>query len=76
MKTIYNNIYLALIADIRKARIDAGLTQLQLAKLLGTGQSYVSKYESCQRRLDIVELVTLCKVLELDVVAIVKKFCD
>ena len=75
MKTIYNEIYLRLIADMRQARVDIGLTQSQLANLIGVRQSYISKYEAGQKRLDIVELVTLCNILKLDVVEIVKRFC-
>ena len=75
MKTIYNEIYLRLIADMRQARVDIGLTQSQLANLIGVRQSYFSKYEAGQKRLDIVELVTLCNILKLDVVEIVKRFC-
>lgn len=41
------------IRDLRKS---AGLTQSELAKALDKPQSYVSKYESGERRLDIIEL--------------------
>ncbi|MBI3284232.1 MAG: helix-turn-helix transcriptional regulator [Burkholderiales bacterium] len=41
---------------LKKFRSDAGLTQLQLAERLGKPQSYVSKYESGERRLDVIEV--------------------
>lgn len=42
------------LVDARQA---AGLTQYQLADRLGVDQSYVSKYESCRRRLDVIEFL-------------------
>ena len=47
---------------LRQARLDAGLTQAELALRLGLPQSFVSKYESGERRLDILELRHICKV--------------
>lgn len=47
---------------LRQARLDAGLTQAELAIRLGQPQSFVSKYESGERRLDILELRHICKV--------------
>ncbi|HEM2748961.1 TPA: helix-turn-helix transcriptional regulator [Streptococcus suis] len=38
------------------------MTQEELANLLGKGQSYVSKYEQCQKRLDIFEVRSICLV--------------
>ena len=47
---------------LRQARLDAGLTQAELAIRLGQPQSFVSKYESGERRLDILELRHICKI--------------
>lgn len=44
----------------RSLRCEAGLTQQELALLLRKPQSYVSKYESGERKLDIVELREIC----------------
>ena len=41
---------------VRELRTEAGMTQQQLAEKLGVNQSYVSKYEQCQRKLDFIEL--------------------
>lgn len=49
-----------LLRDLRTA---AGLTQTEVAGALDKPQSYVSKYESGERRLDLVELADLCPVL-------------
>ncbi|MHB1700359.1 MAG: helix-turn-helix domain-containing protein [Acidobacteriaceae bacterium] len=44
-------------------RNDLGLRQVDLAKSLGRPQSFVSKYESGERRLDVLELNEICKAL-------------
>lgn len=51
---------------LRDQRIRAGLRQEELARQLGTHQSFVSKYESGERLLTFVETVNICKVLNLD----------
>lgn len=48
------------------ARKSAGLTQMELAQLLGKPQSYVSKYERGERRLDVLEFLTLSDLLDFD----------
>ena len=50
-----------------KARQDAGLTQVELAKILDRPQSFVSKYESGERRLDIIELIEITNALNCNV---------
>jgi len=52
-----------LLVTARKA---AGLTQTELADRLGKPQSYVSKYERGERRLDVVEFLTLADLLHFD----------
>lgn len=46
-----------------RARADAGLSQVEVAARLGRPQSFVSKYESGERGLDVVELIEVCAVL-------------
>ena len=47
-----------------------------MAKKLGVHQSYVSKVESGERRLDIIELKWYCDVLELDFPTFVRDLCS
>ena len=49
-----NKTFLKLIYDARK---NAGITQKKLADLLNKNQSYISKYENGDRRLDVVEFL-------------------
>lgn len=48
---------------LRRCRLEAGLRQADLAKLLGQPQSFVSKYETGERRIDIAELREICAAL-------------
>jgi len=50
---------------LKELRKDAGLTQVELSDALGKPQSYVSKYETGERKLDYVETSEICKVLGL-----------
>ena len=48
---------------VRQMRLDAGLRQVDLAEKLRQPQSFVSRYESGERRLDVLELRQICAVL-------------
>ena len=52
---------------LTQAREDVGMTQVQVATKLGKPQSYVSKYESGDRRLDVTEFVQIADLLSLDI---------
>jgi len=60
-------IYLAqrgrLVSLLRELRIEAGLTQVDLAARIEKDQTYVSRYESGQRRLDVLEVREICQVV-------------
>jgi transcriptional regulator with XRE-family HTH domain len=61
-KTIYSRDHKTLILRLKKAREEAGLQQQDVARLLKRTQSYVSKLEAGQRRIDVVQLKTLAKI--------------
>ena len=61
-----------LCAALREAREQAGLTQTDLAKRLGVGQSYVSKIENGDRKIEVAELVLVCRALGIDPVKFIK----
>lgn len=62
-KSIYSEEYQRLCAVLRSLRREAGLTQVQVAAALDVPQSFVSKYESGERRLDVVELSHVAQAL-------------
>lgn len=51
-----------LLRRLRRARLDAGLTQVEVARRLGRSQSFVTKAETGERRLDVVELRAFARV--------------
>ena len=55
-KTIYDDDYKVFIKRLKKAREEAGFTQVQAAKKLGSTQAYISKVESGQLRVDVSQL--------------------
>ena len=61
---------------LRIMRSDAGLRQADLAQRLGVPQSFVSKYESGERRLDIVEIRQVCQVFGISLAEFVRRFED
>ena len=61
-KTIYSKEYRTIIELLKKARIESGLTQVEVAKKLKKPQSYISKCEARERRVDLLELTKLAKI--------------
>ena len=62
-KSIYSQEYSLFLEQLRNARERKGLTQTQVAESLGQTQSFVSKVERGERRLDIVELRAFCSAI-------------
>ena len=72
-KTTYLVQRKTLLGLLRRLRSDAGLTQAQLAARLYRDQTFVSKYESGERRLDILELREVCRATETDFVQFIRR---
>ena len=70
-KSIHQESYQKLIQRLRDIRIGKNYSQEELAKLLNRNQTFVSKYERCEQRLDLVELVDICERLEVSVEEVV-----
>lgn len=65
-----------LAALLRQIRLDAELTQLQVAQKIGQTQSYVSKYESGEQRLDLMELEAVCKAVGIELTNFVERYLE
>jgi transcriptional regulator with XRE-family HTH domain len=72
-KTQHTREYLRLIEALRKARESAGFTQDEVAHQLGTYASFISKCESGERRIDVVELAALCRLYGIDLLAFLQE---
>ncbi|MEI7731752.1 MAG: helix-turn-helix transcriptional regulator [Verrucomicrobiota bacterium] len=73
-KSIYGPEQESLQFILHEARNEAKLTQAQLADKMGVPQSFVSKYESGERRLDLVELRTVCLAIDLPLIALIRRW--
>lgn len=65
-RTLRSPGHLALMAALKQARLDAGLTQTELAERLKRPQSFVAKYENGERRVEVVELVEIATAMGAD----------
>jgi transcriptional regulator with XRE-family HTH domain len=59
----YAPVYEKLAALLHEERLQAGLTQAQLAAKLNRPQSFVAKYERGERQLDVVEFLLVTRAL-------------
>ncbi len=71
-KSQHTKKYAQLLAVLRQAREDAGLTQTQVARHFGAHASFVSKCESGERRIDPVELADFCRIYKVTISQIVR----
>jgi Helix-turn-helix len=58
----HRNHYRALLAQLKQARADVGLTQFEAARKLRKPQSFISKIESGERRIDFIEMQFLARL--------------
>lgn len=65
-KSVFSNKYDQFRSHLVKARKAAGLTQAELAAKLFQPQSFVSKYERGERRLDVVEFLDVAQAIGID----------
>ena len=73
-KSIHSHLYHQVIGRLRSKReMGGGVTQAQLAELLKVNQAFISKIETCERRLDIIELHHICQVLGISFVGFIQE---
>ena len=61
---------------LRNIRTEAELTQGQVASRIGQTQSYVSKYETGEQRLDLIELEAVCKATGISLIEFVRRYLE
>jgi transcriptional regulator with XRE-family HTH domain len=67
VKSIQTKEYAYFVEKLRNARLDAGLTQVQVAKKLRRPQSHISNVESGQQRVDVIELQRFAKLYQKEI---------
>lgn len=65
-KSIHKRRYRILANWLRASREAQGLTQRDLANLIGVHHSYIWKVEGCERRLDLLEYIEYCEAIPCD----------
>ena len=73
-KSIFTREHKVFTEALRAAREKAGLTQVELSEKLGITQSYLSKVERGERRLDLVQVRTWCRAFGITLPAFVADF--
>jgi transcriptional regulator with XRE-family HTH domain len=66
-RSIYSKEYKKTIKKLKRARIEVGLKQEEVAEKLKKPQSYISKIERGERRIDIAELQDLAKIYKKEI---------
>ncbi|MEK7665225.1 MAG: helix-turn-helix transcriptional regulator [Patescibacteria group bacterium] len=67
VNSIYLKEYKKVVERLKKAREDSGLKQVGVAEKLGKPQSYISKIEQGERRIDIAELKLIAQIYKKDI---------
>lgn len=66
-KSIHSKEYALFVEKLKTARLDAGLTQIEVARKLKRPQSHISNVESGQQRVDVIELQRFAKIYKKDI---------
>ena len=72
-KSTYSRKYRRFCESLARARREAGLSQEEVARRLSKPQSYVSKFESAERRLDMIEFLDVADAIGVDPVQFVRR---
>jgi len=71
-KSVHSDDYRNIIKRLKEARLEADLSQQDVADKLGKPQSYISKIESGERRLDVAEIKKFANAFKKDVSFFIK----
>lgn len=73
MASSFPNRYQQFLRELKAARESRGVTQADINASLGLYRTFMSKAESGERRLDVVELIAVCKVIGIDPAEFVRR---
>ena len=73
MRSVRTDAYQAVIEALKEARQRANLTQRELAERLGRPQSFVAKYETGERRVDVAEFIAIARAIGADPVRLLSQ---
>lgn len=76
LSSIRSDLYRHMIDLLLAARKDARLTQAEIGARLGQRQTFVSKYELGERRLDAAEFVSVCRAIGVDACKLIQQAED
>ena len=71
-KSLSNKKQKVFLELLYQVRVNSGLRQIDLADKLNVNQSFISKIESGERRIDIIELIEICESIDVSIVDFVK----
>jgi transcriptional regulator with XRE-family HTH domain len=72
VSSLRSDLYQRIIELLVQARKDAGITQAELGKRIGQRQTFVSKFELGERRLDVAEFVAVARAIGSDPCALIQ----
>ncbi|OYR07986.1 helix-turn-helix domain-containing protein [Brucella thiophenivorans] len=72
MSSFQPELYNTMIELLIAARKNAGITQVELGKRIGQRQTFISKFEQGERRLDIAEFIAVSRAIGADPIQIIK----
>ena len=75
-KTLHSPEYARFLALLTQARKDSGIVQQELADRLGKPQSFVAKIERGERRIDVIEFITIARAIGRDPVALLNHYLE
>jgi len=75
-KTIYDDAYRSMVAELRRGRDRRSLRQSDVEAMLGVSRQWVQKAETCQIRLDVMQVMHLCRLYGIDAPRLVRRVAE
>jgi transcriptional regulator with XRE-family HTH domain len=72
-KSLSNKKQRVFLELLYQVRVNSGLRQVDLAAKLNVNQSFISKIESGERRIDVIELIEICESIDVNIVDFIIK---